>query len=81
MSLIDKYLGEALKFEKDAVYEFDHPSDGTTMKVNWDEKYKTWYGHNGKFDFDAKTIKDLKTKLKKWGYKLKPNYVGSLYRR
>jgi hypothetical protein len=68
MNLIDKYLKEAVKFDKKSSYEFDHSFDGTTMKVYWDEKRKTWYGDNGKFDFDAKTVNDLKTKLKKWDY-------------
>lgn len=80
MDLIEKYLGEATKFDKESRYEFDHPSDGTTMRVNWDDRRKTWYGDNGKFDFDVKTIRDLNAKLKKWGYKLKPNDIARLYK-
>jgi hypothetical protein len=79
MDLVDKYLTEAVKFDKKSRYEFDHPSDGTTVRINWDEKRKTWYGDTGKFDFDVKTTKELMKKLKKWGYGSKPNDVSKLY--
>lgn len=66
---VSESLNEGTFAEEDEIATYDDPSgeDGLTHIM---KRKVGYYGYNDNFDFYAKDKKELKGKLKSWGYKL-----------